>query len=119
MLPPVSESIAWITEHPAALVIFLFLLGALIYMALKKLLKLAFIFALGLVALFGYYAYTGEEPPDELKRIADDAGRKIEKGVKIGTEKAKEVGEKVGQEIEKAAKKGIDRALGGDDDKGN
>ncbi|MEO1230589.1 MAG: hypothetical protein AAFZ18_16955 [Myxococcota bacterium] len=121
-----SEAIAWITTHPVGVALLLLLLGALVYFALMRLLKLAVIVLLGFLALSAYYAYTGEEPPDGLKKITEDASRKIEDKAKElrekAKDKAKEVKDALGDEINRAAQESLNKALGGgggDEDEGS
>lgn len=106
-----SDALAWITTHPVGVALLLLLLGAVVYFALQKLLKLALILLLGFLVLSAYYTYTGEEPPDGLKKLKEDASRHLEDGVNKGREKAKEVGEALGEEIKKGAQESLEKAL--------
>lgn len=109
--PPVSDIIARLSENPIILAVIIFLIGGLVYGLMKKVLQLALIFVLGFVALGGWFVYTGQEPPDAMKRIADGARESVKKGAEVGKEKAREVGEKLGEEIGKAAKKTLEEGL--------
>lgn len=101
-----------LSESPILLAILVFLLGGLAYGLMRKVLKLALIFVLGVLVLGGYFYFTGEEPPPAMKRIAEEASEKLERGAEIGKEKAREVGEKLGLELEKATKKAVQDSLG-------
>jgi hypothetical protein len=82
-------------DNPLILACAALALGALIFAILKKLLKLALIFALGLAGIAGYFAWSGQPPPA---------------AVEHGTEKAKAVGEKVKAGASKAVKAGAKAA---------
>lgn len=101
-------------DHPVVLVIVILLLGGLVYALLQKVLKLALVFALGVVALFGYFALTGQEPPPAMKRLEAEAKRHIERGLEVGAEKAREAGQKIGDEVKKATEKAIQDTVGGE-----
>lgn len=103
----VDEAIQRILAHPILLAILVFLIGAVAYFLIKKLLKLALIFALGLVAVMGYFYIIDEEPPEGIKKI----GKKLEEGATIGKEKLKKAGDKISKEIEKATKEGVEKGV--------
>lgn len=103
-----NDALARVGESPILLAIVVFLVGGLVYGLLKKVAKLALIFVLGFVALFGWFAYTGQEPPDAMRRMAETAKKKVERGAEIGKQKAREVGEKLGEELEKAARETLE-----------
>lgn len=105
-----------ILEEPILLVASIFLVGLVAYTVVKRLLKLALVFALGWAVLIGYFAWTGEEPPPAMKKLQDEAKRKIERGVEIGREKAEAATEKIGDTVREATEEAIDGAtkkLGG------
>jgi len=106
-----EEMINRLSAHPMFAVLMLVLLGATLFFILRRVIWLALTFALALAGVVGYFAYTGEEPPEALKEITEKAR---EHGETFG-EKAKVVGEKVsekiGEELKEAAKAGVQEAL--------
>lgn len=99
-----------LNAHPWMWVVVVLAVGAVAYAALKKLLKLAFVFILGLIAVAGYFAYTGKEPPPAMEKVQNTVTDKVKKGASKGVEKAKEVGKKAAKEVKKAAKEGVEDA---------
>ncbi len=99
-----------LSANPLIFVLLVLAVGALIFAVLKRLLKLALIFVLGIGGLAGYYALTGQQAPPALERVQDGVKGKVKAGAKRGADKAKALGEKVRHEVGKAAKKEADRA---------
>ena len=97
--PLVNDVFTRLSEEPILLAILVFLLGGLAYGLMRKVLKLAFIFVLGVLVLGGYFFFTGKEPPEAMRRIAEEAGQHLERGAEIGKEKARRVGEKLGEKL--------------------
>lgn len=111
MMASMSGVFASLSEEPLLLLLVLAVVGAMIFAVIKHVVRLAVIVLIGFVAVMAFYAYTGEEPPDELRKIADKAGEKLEEGLEKSGEKAREVGRELGERIGEAAKKEIGRRM--------
>lgn len=88
-----------LAEHPVWLAALLLLAAAVVYGLVKRLFKLALGLLVLLAAVALWFHFTGVEVPDDLKRLAEPAGKAVkaaaEKGAEIGREAAKKVGEKL------------------------
>ncbi len=83
-----EEFINYLSANPIALVILAALVLLLIFFMFKKLLKMALISGLILVALCGYYYYKAPEKfPENVKKaiseVKDKTGKVVEKGKKL------------------------------------
>lgn len=102
-----SSIVQTASSNPLIVGLLVLLVGALIYAAVKRLLKLAVVFLLGLGAVSAYFAYTGREAPEALERVQQGVRRTVKKGAEKGAEKAKALGER----LERAAKEEAGEAL--------
>lgn len=102
-----EEIINRLSEEPMFAGIALVLLVAAFFFVARKLVTLALVFAVGFFAIVGYFAFTGEEPPEGLERITEKAREKALKA----KEKLGEASKKVGEELKEAAKSGVEEAL--------
>lgn len=107
-LASVESSLARILEEPVLLVAAVILVGGLVYTIAKKVLKIALVFAIGMIALSGYFAWTGQEPPSALRKIQAGAGRQLERGVEAGKRKAKQASDSIAREVRDATKEAVD-----------
>jgi hypothetical protein len=68
-----NNFIEYVSNEPIALIVFSTIALIVIYFIVKKLLKLALLFGLILIALFGYYYYKApEEFPGNVKSTIND-----------------------------------------------
>lgn len=101
-----NDFIEYLSSQPIALIVFSTIALIVIYFIVKKLLKLALLFGLILIALCGYYYYkTPGEFPGNVKTTMQDVREQtddmVEKG-KTVYQKGKEI---VGQIFDMAEKK--------------
>lgn len=97
-----DDLVASLTQNPLVLVGVVFAVGLLVFAVLKRLLKLALVFLIGLVAVSGWFAYRGEQAPPALEKVQDGVKRTVERGARKGAEKAKDLGKKVEEKVERA-----------------
>ena len=90
-----------LSQNPLVLVGVVLAVGMLVFAILKRLLKLAFVFLLGLVVVSGWFAYRGEQAPPALEKVQDGVKRTVRRGAEKGAQKARDIGEKVEREVEK------------------
>lgn len=101
----------YLSTHPIAAIIVAVIILFMIYFVIKKLLKVALIFGLILIAVSGYFYYKApEEFPDNMKSTIGDIKDETEKL----TDKGKDVlsvgkdminkGKKLSETVEKAMK---------------
>ncbi len=102
-----EEWIQRLSEQPAFAALMIALLGAVLFFVARRLLTVALVFALGFFAVAGYFAYTGEEPPEAFKEFSE----KAKEGALKAKEKAKEASEAIRDELKEAAKAGVKEAL--------
>lgn len=105
-----SAGIENLFENPLIFGLIVLAVGALIFAALKRLLKLALIFVLGLGGLAGYYAYTGRQAPPALEKVQDKVKSKVKAGAEKGAEGARRLGDKVKTTVKDAAQREAERA---------
>lgn len=103
-----SDFIQYIMDNPVALVIAAALALLIVYFIIQKLLKLALICGLVLVALFGYYYITApEEFPERVvetvQEVKTRTGGLVETG-KVILEKGKKIAGQVADEAAEEAK---------------
>ena len=103
----IEELVQRLSEQPAFAAVLIALLGAFLFFIARRVLSVALVFALGFFAVAGYFAYTGEEPPEAFKEFSE----KAKEGALKAKEKAKEVTEKVRDDLKEAAKAGVKDAL--------
>ena len=90
-----NNFIEYLSGQPIALIAFSMIVLIIVYFIVKKLLKLALIFGLVLIALFGFYYYKapGEFPGDvkgTMQSVREKTGEIVEKG-KTVYQKGKEI----------------------------
>ena len=97
-----DDLINYLSAHPVALVVIAAAAVLFIYFVLRKMLKFILItglviIVLGLVALYGYYHYSGEPEkfPESVREVVDRIGDQRERVIEAG----KDVVEKVGESI--------------------
>jgi c-di-AMP phosphodiesterase-like protein len=94
----------YLSTHPIAAIIVAVIILFMVYFVIKKLLKVALIFGLILIAVSGYFYYTApEEFPDNMKSTIGDVKDQTEKL----TDKGKNMidkGKKLAEGVEKAIK---------------
>lgn len=106
----VRTAMSAILDNPLVLAVLALAIGAVVFAVLKKLLKLALIFALGIVAIGAYFAWTGETPPPAMEKGAEKAkalGAKVKAGA---TKAAKEGAKAAARKIEEEAKEALEEA---------
>jgi len=98
----VDDLMNYLSAHPVVLIVIIAVAVILLYLALRKTLKLILITALvgivlGLAALYGYHYYSGEPErfPESVKEVVGTIGDQSEKMIEAG----KDVVEKVGESI--------------------
>lgn len=94
-----NNFIDYLSSQPIALIVFSTIVLIIIYFIVKKVLKLALLFGLILIALCGYYYYKApEEFPDNVKSkihdVREQTGNVVEKG-KTVYQKGREMAEDV------------------------
>lgn len=97
-----DDLINYLSAHPVILIITLAAALLFIYFVIRKTLKLILITGLvlvviGLVALYGYYHYSGEPEkfPESVREMVDKIGDQRERVIEAG----KDVVEKMGETI--------------------
>ena len=97
-----DDLINYLSAHPVVLVVIAAAAVLFIYFVLRKMLKFILItglviIVLGLVALYGYYHYSGEPEkfPESVREVVDRIGDQRERVIEAG----KDVVEKVGGSI--------------------
>lgn len=97
-----DDLINYLSAHPVVLIIALAAALLFIYFVIRKTLKLILITGLvlvviGLVALYGYYHYSGEPEkfPESVREMVDKIGDQRERVIEAG----KDVVEKMGETI--------------------
>ena len=95
------------SDEPLFAGLMIMLLGAALFFVARRVMTLAALSVVGFLAVVGYFAFTGQEPPDALKEITEKAKEVSEK---VG-DKAKEAKEKLGDELKEAAKAGVKEAI--------
>ena len=94
--------IDYLSTHPVALIILAALAVLVLFFIFKKLLKLALVFALIVVALCGYYYYKApEEFPESVKSTISDIKSTAEKMVGKGKTLTKKL-DKAVERVKKA-----------------
>jgi len=98
----VDDLVNYLSAHPVILIITLAAALLFIYFVIRKTLKLILITGLvlvviGLVALYGYYHYSGEPEkfPESVREMVDKIGDQRERVIEAG----KDVVEKMGETI--------------------
>ncbi len=97
-------------ENPLIFGLIVLAVGALIYAVLKRLLKLAVIFVLGIGGLAGYYAYTGQQAPAALEKVQHEVKDKVKAGAAKGVEGARHLSDKVKTKVQEVADREAKRA---------
>ena len=97
-----DDLINYLSAHPVALIVIAAVTLLLIYFVFKKTLKLVLItglvlIVLGILALYGYYQYSGEPErfPESVREVVGKIGDQSERVIEAG----KDVVEKMGETI--------------------
>lgn len=109
-----AETLETLSAHPLVWGIVALLLGAVVYALLKRLVKIALILALGILALFLFFELTGTEPPKRLEEARDGVQERVADGARRGTEAATQGVRELGGKLRDAAGRAAREALEGD-----
>ena len=115
MLPLVEDVLKNLAEQPILLAFVVLVMGAVIFFTLKAALRIMAIVLLGVLAVAGFYYISDVEQPDSIKRLAENAEKRLEESSKKAKEVGKKLGEKIGKEVGKAAKSGFEKVVNGSD----
>ena len=90
----VAELISSLSEQPVVLVGMVVLVGLFVYAVMRRLVKFALVLVLGFAAISSYFAFSGVEAPESIRRIQEEVAERLRRGTKSGAETiTTEVGE--------------------------
>lgn len=96
----VAEVISNLAEQPVVLLGIVVLVGLFVFAAMTRLVKLVLILVLGFATVSGYFALTGTEAPESLRRLQEELGEKVKEGARTGAGRIKG---SVGEDLKEAA----------------